>query len=124
MSGISKTQALETFGARLKQARKSAGWTQSQLAARTGFTTSSIAQFETDARKPSFDSLRRLTMALSITSDYLLGLADKPVVIGSKAFIENLEKLSGDDRILLDEFVAVLVGRINLGGKQKQGEYV
>ena len=38
-----------------------------------GLPPKSIARFEDGARKPSFDDLRKLAIALSVTTDYLLG---------------------------------------------------
>jgi transcriptional regulator with XRE-family HTH domain len=99
------------FSSRLKSARETAGWTQDQLSGRAGLPLSSIAQFETAARKPSFDSFRRIAAALGISADYLLGLTDEPAYIPPAEFVRNLERISGDDRELLEKFVLLLAER-------------
>ncbi len=38
----------------------------------------SIVHFETGTRKSFFESLRKLAIALEITTDYLLGTVDQP----------------------------------------------
>ena len=51
---------------------------------------SSIAHFETGTRKPSFESLRRLAIALEITTDYLLGRVDSPdLAAGRRSVVQG-----------------------------------
>ena len=50
--------------------------TQIELAKVAGLPSSSIAHFESGARKPSFDSLGKLATALNVTTDYLIGRVD------------------------------------------------
>jgi len=101
------------FAKRLKEARENLKWTQNQLGVKTGLPTSSIAQFETNARKPSFGNLRRLASALQVTTDYLLGRVDQPqtVLNSGDALFRHLDKISGDDRILLENFAEMLANR-------------
>jgi transcriptional regulator with XRE-family HTH domain len=100
------------FAVRLKTIREQLNWTQSELGAKAGLPTSSIAQFETNARKPSFDTLRRLAMALEVTTDYLLGRVDEPTTVktGGTLF-RHYDQMSGDDRKLLEDFAAILAAR-------------
>lgn len=72
------SRAPETFGDRLKKARDLRSMSQGELAERARMQPAAISHFETGARKPSFDNLRRLAEALQVTSDYLLGRADDP----------------------------------------------
>jgi len=101
------------FSKRLKEARENLKWTQNQLSIEAGLPTSSIAQFETDVRKPSFETLRRLASALQVTTDYLLGRVDEPqtVLNSSAALFRHLDNISGDDRKLLEDFAAMLANR-------------
>jgi transcriptional regulator with XRE-family HTH domain len=103
----------DNFYKRLKQARENLKWTQSQLAAQAGLPTSSIAQFETNARKPSFAVLRRLASAMKITTDYLLWRVDEPkaVLDSDDVLFRHLDKISGDDRKLLEDFAEMLAKR-------------
>lgn len=103
----------DVFYKRLKEARETLKWTQNQLSIESGLPTSSIAQFETNARKPSFATLRRLAIALRVTTDYLLGRVDQPqtVLDSGDALFRHLDKISGDDRKLLEDFAEMLANR-------------
>ena len=99
------------FGEKLRFARLNCGWTQEQLAEKAGLPTSSIAQFETDVRKPSYDSLRKLTVVLDISADYLLGIVDELTIALPVRFAQKMAKMSGDDRALLDKIIELLIAR-------------
>ncbi len=73
--------------------------------------SSSIAHFES-SRRPSFDSLKRLAIALEITTDYLLGRVDSPEMTqdGDPLF-RDVAKLTGDDREIAKEFLQMLADR-------------
>lgn len=71
-----------TFAARLKAVRESRGLSQSDLAEKTGLQPSAVSHFETGGRSPSFENLRRLADALSVTTDYLIGREASPNVAG------------------------------------------
>ena len=73
----------EEFQERLKKARALRQWSQNELAERASLPLSSIAHFEIGSRKPSFDNLRRLAVALDVTTDYLLGRVNSPEMSGS-----------------------------------------
>ena len=68
----------EIFPQRLKAARDLRGYSQEQLAERSGLQASAISHFETGNRKPSFDNLKRLADALGVSTDYLLGRTADP----------------------------------------------
>lgn len=63
------------FGNRLREARKSAGMTQQQLADRVGLRTyAPITQYERGINEPSLLTLIRLSVELKCSADWLLGL--------------------------------------------------
>ena len=102
----------EQFSKRLKTARTMRKWNQNELAEKTGLPTSSIAHFEASSRKPSFDNLRRLAIALNVTTDYLLGRVTNPEVSKSgDPLFRDVSKLTGKDRELAKEFVKILAKR-------------
>jgi Predicted transcriptional regulators len=72
----------ESFSTRLKAVRESRGLSQGDLAKKTGLQPSAISHFETGARSPSFDNLKRLADALNVTTEYLFGREEKPSVSG------------------------------------------
>ena len=61
-----------TFGEKLKSARKSAGLTQEQLAEKLLVSRQAITKWEADKGLPDIENLRRLSMLLGVSIDYLL----------------------------------------------------
>ncbi|TIL60502.1 MAG: helix-turn-helix transcriptional regulator [Mesorhizobium sp.] len=109
----------EIFRERLKKARNLRGYNQEDLAVRAGMPPSSIAHFETGTRKPSFESLRRLAVALEITTDYLLGRVDDPELAqAGDPLFRDIGKLSGNDREIAKDFLEMLAKR-NAAKKDK-----
>ena len=107
-----KKEAVEIFGERLKSAREMRGLNQRQLGERLGVPPSSIAHFEGGRRKPSFENLHRLAGALEVTTDYLLGLAEQPLIVPTTdPLLRDLSKLGNDERELVAAILKVLVGR-------------
>lgn len=68
--------ALE-FKDRLRKARESRGFTQADLAKKADLQAAAISHFETGQRSPSFENLRKLSDALNVSVDYLLGRIDE-----------------------------------------------
>lgn len=64
---------LKIFQKRLKSAREQRNMSQSDLARVSGLQPSAISHFENDRRSPSFENLKKLSDALSVSIDYLLG---------------------------------------------------
>jgi transcriptional regulator with XRE-family HTH domain len=63
------------FGNRLAHARKAAGLTQSELAARLGVSQQMIDYYERRASNPTAAFIQKAAKALNISSDELLGHA-------------------------------------------------
>jgi transcriptional regulator with XRE-family HTH domain len=102
----------DVFGERLKSAREMRKLTQIELGNKAHLPSSSIAHFETGSRKPSFETLRRLAVALDVTTDYLLGRVDEPVIVASRdTLFRDIGKLSADDRELAGQFLKILAER-------------
>lgn len=62
------------FGDRLRQLRKDRKLTQQQLADLIGVKNSVISFYEVGERTPSPDVLRKLALALHVSTDFLLGI--------------------------------------------------
>ena len=67
----------QIFQDRLRQTREARGWSQSDLAKKSGLQPAAVSHFETGHRSPSFDNLRKLSDALTVSIDYLLGRIDE-----------------------------------------------
>lgn len=98
------------FRTRLVSARKLRDLNQEELATKTGLKPAAISHFETGARKPSFDNLRKLALALEVTTDYLLGKTDDPEGFGdvNVAFRDEFKGLSSKQRELALDFIEML----------------
>jgi transcriptional regulator with XRE-family HTH domain len=102
----------DVFPERLRAARDLKDMSQSDLAAKAKLPASSIAHFEAGARKPSFDNLRRLAIALQVTTDYLLGRADTPeTAAAGDPLYRHMANISDADREIAEEFLKVLADR-------------
>lgn len=75
----------EIFPARLREAREARQLSQGDLAKRASLQVSAISHFETGGRKPSFDNLRKLAEALTVSTDYLLGRVSDMNAVSSSA---------------------------------------
>lgn len=99
----------DRFPTQLAKARKRRKLNQSELAKASGLQASAISHFETGSRKPSFDNLRKLADALSVTTDFLLGRTDDiDETVGSARIHRHLDKLSAGDL----EFVETLLEQL------------
>jgi transcriptional regulator with XRE-family HTH domain len=106
-------QPSEIFKERLKTAREQLRrWNQSELAGKAGLPPSSIAHFETGARKPSFETLHKLANALEVTTDYLLGRVDDPgLAEAGDPLYRDIGKLTGRDREIAKDFLEMLANK-------------
>lgn len=64
-----------TVGNRIRAARKKAGLTQAELAAKLGISYQGVAQWENDLRNPKFETLLRIATALRTPIEDLLALS-------------------------------------------------
>lgn len=80
------------FGRKLRELRKQKNLTQKQLAALIGVKNSIISFYEVGDRIPSPEIIIKLSAALNVTSDYLLGI-QKNETIDVSGLDENDIKL-------------------------------
>ena len=86
------------FGRRLRQARDLRQMTQAQLAEKSRVSAVMISHFETGVRpSASADNLVKLSNALEVSIDYLLGRTDDPVPCSGpvEAALRSLERAPG-----------------------------
>jgi transcriptional regulator with XRE-family HTH domain len=67
-----------SFSIRLKEALKSKGMTQMELAEKADTTAATISRYLSDNRTPNIILLNNIASALNVTADYLLGNTDDP----------------------------------------------
>lgn len=90
------------IGERLKELRKSKGWTQVQVAAKMGLTDSVISFYERQERAPSPEVLVKFSELYGVSTDYLLGV--------EKIDDQHLDVtgLSKREITILKEFIQIL----------------
>ena len=115
------TTPSHVFCKRLRAARELCELNQGQLAHRSKLQASAVSHFETGARKPSFDNLKRLADALNVTTDYLLGRVDDPAgLAGAERIHRHLGQLTGSDRKTAEDMIEMLAKRAEQ--RNRQGE--
>ncbi len=107
--------ARNIFAERLRRARERLRQlTQSELAERAGLPSTSISHFENPngTRKPSFDNLRRLSKALDVTTDYLLGRTEDPVGTSvNDSLYRDVQMLNEADKEFANQMIRQLAER-------------
>lgn len=90
------------IGEKLKELRKSKGWTQVQVAAKMGLTDSVISFYERQERAPSPEVLIKFAELYDVSTDYLLGV--------EKVNDQHLDVtgLSKREITILKEFIEIL----------------
>ena len=88
------------FGNRLRRLRKDRNLTQQQLAELIGVKNSVISFYEVGERTPSPDVLRKLALALHVSTDYLLGI--------ERAASLDVTGLDEQDRLLVQMMISHL----------------
>ena len=99
----------DVFGARLRAARESRNFNQTELAKVAKLQPAAIGHFESGRRKPSFANIRALAKALEVSSDYLLGRAKS--MKGSTTAFRNEENLGASDRDAIQAMIDTLAKR-------------
>jgi transcriptional regulator with XRE-family HTH domain len=109
----------EKFPDRLKSTRELRGLNQAELALKAKLQPTAISHFETGSRSPSFDNLRRLADALSVSTDYLMGRTDEMKLAGPAAdsLFRGLDRLSEGDLQALHMMKEALLSKKQGGEK-------
>ena len=66
------------YGARIRERRKKAGLTMKELGEKINVAESTISGYESEARKPDIDTLKKIAKVLGTNSSYLLGETSDP----------------------------------------------
>lgn len=107
-----KTPVMQSFGERLAQLRKTAGYTQVEFAAELDITQRMVAYYEApDAQAPAH-LLPQMATVLGVSVDVLLGLSEQPKRIASNRLERRLLEIDKFDpkakrqiTQLLDSFI-------------------
>jgi len=75
---------MKSLGSRVRELREERGWSQAELARRSGLSPGMIWQIEMDLKRPGLRALIGLVNAFSISTDELLQVVNNSEVLGGK----------------------------------------
>ena len=96
------------LGRRIAQFREERGLSQSALAKQMGTSQSAISQIESGERNPSFETLRQIAKALSVTPALLVGADVEQLEAHELAHFRLLRTLAPEAQQELQQFAAFL----------------
>ncbi|MBW2494780.1 MAG: helix-turn-helix transcriptional regulator [Deltaproteobacteria bacterium] len=101
------------FPRRLRAAREMRELSQLDLARRAKLQQAAVSHYESGARRPSLRNLRRLSEALEVTTDFLVGRSDDPAQppTTDDPLFRDFGRLTIADRELARQLVAQLARR-------------
>lgn len=88
------------FGCRLRELRLNKKLTQTQVARRLNLSKTTISGYENNIKTPSLDVLTQLSILYGVSSDYILGLENRNMLLIDGLTDKQREILD----LLLDEF--------------------
>ena len=108
----------ETLGQRIARLRKEQGLTQADLAEKSGLIRYLISDYERDKRRPNYEMIIRLALALEVTTDELLGLKGqekkaKPSLRIQRR-VKRIEELPASQQKVLMKMIDVFIENIQL----------
>jgi transcriptional regulator with XRE-family HTH domain len=108
----SKNLIMDTFGKRLREARKEKGLSQNELAKVLETNHSVIGKYERDEVKPSIDAVRKIAGILGTTVSYLLGEDENQDLFKDPDMLKRLKEINNlpeeDKKCILYNLDAVL----------------
>lgn len=89
----------DKFHVNLREARKSSGMTQKEVAQKVGIARSTYALYETGERSPDVEVVKKLAKVLGVSGDYLIGNAEVKRAVKYTALFEMMERKYGLERL-------------------------
>lgn len=86
---------MSNFTTRFKELRKSADFTQDELANKLGIVKSTVSMYETGKRQPDFEKLEEIADLFNVNMDYLLGRSDIKSAFDSNLSTKKTNNKSG-----------------------------
>ncbi len=99
------------FGLRLKQLREKYNLSQSQVAGKLGITRAAVSSYENNISLPSVTILLELALLYHVSTDYLLGLDNRTIVI--------LEGLTPRQSAVVREITDMLAAEFKLANRER-----
>lgn len=89
------------LGVRLRELRESKNLSQTQVAKRLSLTRSSVSGYENNIAVPSIDVLSKMALLYGITTDYILGIDNRKVIV--------LDGLTEREASVVQDMVNILI---------------
>jgi len=106
MKNLTYRLYLMPFSNRLSDFRKLRGLTQEGLADLIGITKTQIYRYEKGGAQPTLDVIKRLAIALSVTSDQLIFEDDERQPDDSLTLLlEGISRLDPDEKKMIKEII-------------------
>ncbi len=124
-TSVDESTACFPFGGRLAKAREKAGITQQTLGDIIGASKGAIARWEAGTREPGMAYLSKLSKALCVTTDYLLGLSDSDGSVQSindraRAILVKVREQGDEQALFFETTFSRYIEQISLLKKVKK----
>ena len=102
---------------KISKEREKMGWTQAQLAEKTGITPAAICQIEKGDRIPTIPVLYKIAQVLQVSLDYLAGQKDSVELEDAlrnyklSSLFRKYNELSSEDKKFIEKNVETLCQR-------------
>ena len=124
MTALEKQKTAKQLGRALAVARANAKLTQEQVAEHLGVFVETVSRFERGANWPTIPRLLELSELYGIPVSTLLGRASDRATDVNVDIVEQLARLSSDDRTWIGNLVRELCNRLPAANEPKAGSKV
>jgi transcriptional regulator with XRE-family HTH domain len=101
---MEENKEIKIISERLKEIREKRGLSKKELALKIGVSPSTITRYEKDGRIPKLTILQKISEALNVPINYLLG-KEEDVKIGTSLSIEDLSDLPEEAIKSIEDFI-------------------
>jgi transcriptional regulator with XRE-family HTH domain len=101
---MEENKEIKIISERLKEIREKRGLSKKELALKIGVSPSTITRYEKDGRIPKLTILQKISEALNVPINYLLG-KEEDIKIGTSLSIEDLSDLPEEAIRSIQEFI-------------------
>jgi transcriptional regulator with XRE-family HTH domain len=101
---MEENKEIKIISERLKEIREKRGLSKKELALKIGVSPSTITRYEKDGRIPKLTILQKISEALNVPINYLLG-KEEDIKIGTSLSIEDLSDLPEEAIKSIEDFI-------------------
>jgi len=101
---MEENKEIKIISERLKEIREKRGLSKKELALKIGVSPSTITRYEKDGRIPKLTILQKISEALNVPINYLLG-KEEDIKIGTSLSIEDLSDLPEEAIRSIQDFI-------------------